>query len=53
MKNYFLFFAGIGILLTGMTLLLVWWSDVVQLFRGGVGMVLAVTGLFILYNIKK
>ncbi len=48
-----LFLIGTVILTAGVTLILVWWSDVVQLFRGGIGMLLGVVGLFILYNIKK
>ncbi len=53
MKIPFLFLIGVGLLLSGITLILLWWPDCVQLFRSGIGMVLAVVGLFILYNIKK
>lgn len=48
-----LFAIGTVIMIAGVTLILVWWADVVQLFRGGIGMLLGVVGLFILYNIKK
>lgn len=37
----------------GITMVLVWWSDVVSLFRGVVGMVLAVAGLLILSQAKE
>ena len=55
MKNdpLFLFLIGTVVMAAGITLVLVWWADVVQLFRGGIGMLLGVVGLFILYNIKK
>lgn len=48
-----LFVIGTVIMIAGVTLILVWWADVAQLFRGGIGMLLGVVGLFILYNIKK
>lgn len=48
-----LFVIGTIILIAGITLILVWWADVAQLFRGGIGMLLGIVGLFILYNIKK
>ena len=48
-----LFLIGTVIMIAGITLTLVWWADVVQLFRGGIGMLLGIVGLFILYNIKK
>ena len=43
---------GVVILLSGIIAVLLWWPDVALLFRGGIGMVLAVVGMFILYTIK-
>ena len=48
-----LFLIGTVIMIAGVTLILIWWNDVVQLFRGGIGILLGIVGLFILYNIKK
>ena len=36
----------------GVTLILAWWPDVVSLFRGGVGIVLAVGGLLAIYSLN-
>lgn len=40
-------------LLIGITLVLVWWRDVVSLFRGGFGIALALGGMFLLYMAKE
>ncbi len=50
-----LIFALIGsfILVLGVTLVLAWWTDVVVLFRGGIGMVLALAGMLILYSLNQ
>jgi polyferredoxin len=42
---------GTFILILGTTLILAWWGDVVSLFRGGIGIVLAIGGLLTLYTI--
>jgi hypothetical protein len=52
-KNFVLFVAGIFILLLGVTLILVWWKDAVMLFKGSVGMILALAGLFMVYAMSK
>lgn len=44
---------GVFVLLLGISLVLTWWRDVVVLFRGVIGMILAVAGLLVLYSIKK
>ena len=36
----------------GVTLILAWWPDVVSLFRGGVGIILAVGGLLAIYSLN-
>jgi len=46
------FIIGIVLLLLGVTLILVWWSSLVALFKGVIGFALAIVGLFILYNTK-
>jgi len=51
-KNIILFFIGAMVLLAGITLVLLWWEDVVLIFRGVVGIVLALVGLFMLYLVK-
>lgn len=45
--------AGFFLITAGASLVLVWWSDVVSLFRAGVGMTLALAGLLILYSQSK
>jgi len=44
---------GLCVLVVGMTLVLVWWADVVRIFKGISGMVLALGGLLILYLVKE
>jgi len=40
---------GIVALVGGVTLVLLWWPQVVDLFKGFLGMALALTGMLILY----
>ena len=47
-KNLLFFILGGFILIVGITMILVYWPDVVILFKGAVGIVLALTGLIIL-----
>ena len=44
---------GFVTLVLGVTLILAWWPDVVSLFKGLLGMVLALAGLIILYMVKE
>lgn len=48
-----LMIVGSILLLAGITLVLMWWPDVLALFRGFLGMALAVGGLVVLYMIKE
>jgi len=48
-KKFLLFVAGAGLLVLGIVLVLVWWPQVVTLFRGVAGMSLAVIGMLILF----
>ena len=48
-----LFTIGTVILVFGMALILVWWSDVVIFFRGFLGVTVALGGLLILYMVKE
>lgn len=48
-----LFLCGGVVLLLGITFILAWWQDVVSLFRGGIGIILALTGLMVLYMMKE
>ena len=52
-KDFFLFLAGSLLLITGITLVLIWWEDVTALFRGGIGMVIALAGMIVLYLVKR
>ena len=47
-----LFAAGSVCLVVGIALILVWWSDVVSLFRAGGALLLALGGLVLLYMVK-
>jgi len=52
-KKFVLFLVGFVVLILGVTLILVWWKDVAVLFRGTVGIILALGGLFTLYAVSK
>lgn len=52
-KKFILFAVGFFILALGTTLILVWWKDLVVLFKGAVGFILALAGLFMLYAVNK
>ena len=43
---------GSVLLVAGVALILAWWKDVVFLFRGGVGIALALAGLVTLVMIR-
>ncbi len=51
-KKFVLFLIGTFILILGVTLILKWWPAVVLLFQGGTGIILAISGLMILYYLK-
>ena len=53
LKSSSMFFLGFGMLIIGIALILAWWPDVVRLFRGAVGFVLALAGLLTLYTVKE
>jgi hypothetical protein len=44
---------GMFVLVLGITLILVWWEDVVSLFKGAIGVILALAGLVTLYAVSK
>ncbi len=44
---------GSVVLIAGMTMVLVWWKDVVALWRGFSGMAVALIGLLLLYMVKE
>ena len=52
-KKFVMFLIGFLILVLGITLILVWWKDVVILFKGAIGIVLALAGLLMLYTLNK
>ena len=49
LKDLIGFPLGCVLLITGVTLILVWWQDLVIIFRGVIGFIIALAGLFILY----
>jgi len=51
-KRFFLLAGGGACLVLGVSLVFVWWPDVVALFKGGLGMGLALAGLIILATAK-
>jgi len=51
-RNILFVLIGSVMLITGITLVLIWWPQVVSLFKGFIGMALAVAGLGVLYFIK-
>lgn len=52
-KRFLMFLVGFFILILGVTLILAWWKDVVILFKGAIGMMLALGGLLALYTLNK
>ncbi|HPN57381.1 MAG TPA: hypothetical protein PLD92_11095 [Candidatus Omnitrophota bacterium] len=44
---------GFAVLIAGIIMILVWWQDVVSLFKGAVGMGVALGGLLLLYMVKE
>ena len=44
---------GIVFLIAGLVMVLAWWPDVVILFRGAIGFILALAGLLTLYTVKE
>ncbi len=52
-KKFVLFAIGFFILILGITLVLVWWKDIVVLFKGAVGIILALAGIFMMYAVNK
>ena len=52
-KKMILTILGIIFLVSGITLILVWWPDLVSLFRGAAGMILALAGLLMLYSLRE
>lgn len=51
-KKFIMFVLGSFILVLGITLTLVWWDEMLMLFKGMSGFVLALAGLVLLYTIK-
>lgn len=52
-KKTALYLLGSFILVLGVTLILAWWPDVLLVFRGMTGMLLAVGGLVMLYSLRS
>ena len=44
---------GFAVLTAGIVMVLVWWPDVVSLFKGAIGMGVALGGLLLLYMVKE
>jgi len=52
-KLNFIFFVGFFILILGVGLILLWWPEAVNLFKGAAGIILALAGLIVLYTVKR
>ena len=52
-KRFLMVLGGSFVLILGITLVLAWWQYVVMLFKGLIGMVLALAGLVMLYVLSK
>jgi hypothetical protein len=48
-----LFLFGAILLVLGITFVLIWWGDVVRLFKGFIGMFVALGGMLLLYMVKE
>lgn len=48
-KKFLIMLVGTFLLISGVTIILYWWLEVVILFRGLIGIILAIAGLVILY----
>lgn len=49
----FLGVIGLACVIAGVTLILMWWPELVILFKGCAGFAIALAGMFILYNIRE
>ncbi|MCA9408395.1 MAG: hypothetical protein H6755_02485 [Candidatus Omnitrophica bacterium] len=52
-KKTTMFPLGIVLLILGVSMILAWWPDVVSVFRGLLGIALALGGLLVLYSLNK
>ena len=52
-KKFVQFVVGFFILILGITLILVWWHETVALFKGALGVFLALGGLLTLYALNQ
>ena len=52
-KKFLNLLIGSFVLILGITLILAWWPDVIALIRGGLGIVLALAGLLVLYSLTN
>jgi uncharacterized membrane protein len=52
-KNFILGSVGSLLLVFGITLILIFWKDVISLFRGMLGIIMAVAGLAVIYFVQK
>jgi len=52
-KNFLMYLSTIFVLILGITLILVWWADVVSLFKGFTGLGLALGAMIMLYVLNN
>ncbi len=52
-QKLILYLVGSAILVLGIALVLRFWADVVLVFRAGIGIVLALAGLLVLYSLNR
>lgn len=52
-KQILIVITGVSALISGIVLILLWWPQVINLFKGVIGMILALAGLVILYIVRR
>ena len=52
-KKFLIFLGGLFVLILGITLTLLWFDELTALFKGSIGIIFAISGLFALYALSK
>ena len=52
-QKFVLYIVGSFLVVLGTTLILIWWKDVVSLFKGALGIIAALSGLIVFYYLRK
>ncbi len=51
-KKFIKFVGGCLLVVTGITMILLWFDDLAVIFRGSIGFITALGGLLLLYSLK-